>query len=157
MARKTFNDKLHGSRDLPKVIIVEDEAEAKRLGGHTMIIPSPLQYDAVMKLIPKGKVVTATEIRAFLAKRGNADFACPLATGIFVNIVANASRERENDGSGDATPYWRTLKKDGELNEKYPDGIDGHRLLLELEGHEIIQKGKRYFVKDYQKVIYDLG
>lgn len=29
----------------------------------------------------------------------------------------------------------KTLKKDGELNEKYPDGIDGQKMLLEMEGH----------------------
>lgn len=51
----------------------------------------------------------------------------------------------------DETPYWRTLKKDGELNEKYPEGIDNQRMLLVTEGHSVIQRGKRYFVKDYEK------
>jgi alkylated DNA nucleotide flippase Atl1 len=55
----------------------------------------------------------------------------------------------------DETPYWRTLKKDGELNEKYPGGIDAQKLQLEMEGHAIIQKGKRYFVKDYKDKFYD--
>lgn len=50
----------------------------------------------------------------------------------------------------DDTPYWRTLKKDGELNEKYPEGIDGQKFRLEMEGHTVIQKGKRYFVKDFK-------
>ena len=76
--------------------------------------------------------------------------------GIFINVVANASKERELEGDKDLVPYWRTLKKDGELNEKYPDGIDGQKLLLELEGHEVIKKGKRYFVKDYQDKLYKI-
>jgi alkylated DNA nucleotide flippase Atl1 len=56
----------------------------------------------------------------------------------------------------DETPYWRTLKKDGELNEKYPDGIEGQKALLEAEGHTIIQKGKKYFVQDYADQLCDL-
>lgn len=67
--------------------------------------------------------------------------------------MAHASSERVLD----ETPYWRTLKKDGELNEKYPEGIDGQKQRLESEGHVIIQKGKRLFVKDYIKYMLDLS
>ena len=41
----------------------------------------------------------------------------------------------------DQTPYWRTLKKAGELNKKYPEGIDGQKFQLEMEGHTIICEG----------------
>ena len=50
--------------------------------------------------------------------------------------------------------YWRTLKANGELNAKYPNGIEGQKEKLEAEGHTIIQKGRkniRYYVKDYDK------
>lgn len=57
----------------------------------------------------------------------------------------------------DETPFWRTLKNDGELNEKYPEGIDGQKLRLEMEGHTIIQKGKRYFVKDYKDKLFEIN
>jgi alkylated DNA nucleotide flippase Atl1 len=75
-----------------------------------------------------------------------------LTAGIFINIVAKASEERDSD----ETPYWRTLKKDGELNEKYPGGIDAQKARLEMEGHTVIQKGKRYFVKDYESKLAEL-
>lgn len=45
-----------------------------------------------------------------------ADFTEPITAGIFVSIVAWASYQR----SEDETPYWRTLKANGELNAKYP-------------------------------------
>ena len=48
------------------------------------------------------------------------------------------------------------MKKDGELNEKYPEGIDGQKLRLEMEGHTIIQKGKRYFVESYEEKLFEL-
>lgn len=157
MAKKTYNEKLNNVKDLPKVEFVGfDNAMAKRFGGGNMLIAAPVEYDEVMKRIPAGKLITSDEIRAFLAKKHQADFTCQLTAGIFINIAANASREREAEGKGNPTPYWRTLKKGGELNEKYPGGIDRQKLLLEMEGHEIVGKGKRYFVKDYEKALYAL-
>ena len=157
MAKKTFNEKLHNAGDLPRVEFVGDDSKmALRFGGGNMLIAAPLEYDEIMRHIPEGKVITSTEIREFLAEKHHADFTCQLTAGIFINIVANASRERELAGSEDLVPFWRTLKKDGELNEKYPDGIDGQKMLLETEGQEIIKKGKRYFVKEYQKSLYKL-
>lgn len=157
MSKKSFNEKLHNSKDLPKVQFVGfDDKMAKRFGSGNMLIAAPIEYDEVMKKIPRSKLITSDEIRAFLAKKHQADFTCQLTAGIFINIAANASQERENLGSSDITPYWRTLKKGGELNEKYPGGIDQHKFLLESEGHEIIKKGKRYFVKDYEKALHQL-
>ena len=157
MARKTFNEKLNNAGDLPKVEFVGyDSKMVERFGGGNMLIAAPLEYNEIMRQIPEAKVITSKEIRAFLAKKHNADFTCQLTAGIFINVVANASKERELEGKKDLVPYWRTLKKDGELNEKYPDGIDGQKLLLELEGHIVIKKGKRYFVKDYQNKLHEI-
>jgi hypothetical protein len=101
-----------------------------------------------MKSVPHGKLITTDRLRDHLAKKHGADFTCPLTCGIFVNVSAYASVERRGS---DETPWWRTLKKDGELSEKYPEGIDGQKLRLEMEGHTVIQKGKRFFVKDYEQ------
>ncbi len=152
MARKSFNEKLHDSKDMPKVIEVTDPKAVMRFGGTKMLIAPPLAYDEIMKKVPHGKVLTADYIRDYLAKKHDADYTCPLTAGIFMNIAAKASVERGTE----ETPYWRTLKKDGELNEKYPSGIDGQKNFLEMEGHEIIQKGKRYFVKDYADKLLEL-
>lgn len=158
MAKKTYNEKLVTDTDLPRVEFVQgDGTMAKRFGTGNMLIAAPMEYNELMKQVPRGKLVTTTQLRETLAKKHGADFTCPLTCGIFVNIVANASREREQSGEGDPVPYWRTLKKDGELCEKYPDGIDGHKLMLEMEGFEILKKGKRYFVKDYEKHLLDVA
>jgi len=152
MARKTFNEKLKDSKDMPKIVEVTDPAAVARYGGTKMLIAPPLFYDEIMKKVPSGKLLTADMIRDYLAKKHGADYTCPLTAGIFVNIAAHASAERDTD----ETPYWRTLKKDGELNEKYPEGIEGQSLRLEMEGHTVIQKGKKYFVKDYQDKLFKL-
>ena len=101
-------------------------------------------------------VTTVGEIREYFAKQSGADFTEPITAGIFVSIAAWASHQR----SGDETPYWRTLKANGELNEKYPGGIESQKEKLEAEGHTIIAKGRkniRYYVKDYEKVLFALG
>ncbi|MEA5095689.1 hypothetical protein SDC9_104960 [bioreactor metagenome] len=152
MTKKSFNEKLHDSKDMPKVIEITDPKTISMYRGTKMLIAPPIAYDEIMRRVPYGKLITADYVRNYLARKHNADFTCPLTAGIFMNIAARASVERKID----ETPYWRTLKKDGELNEKYPDGIDNQRMLLEMEGHTIIQKGKRYFVKDYEKNLFVL-
>jgi Predicted methylated DNA-protein cysteine methyltransferase len=75
--------------------------------------------------------------------------------GIFVSIVAWASFQRDNDN----TPYWRTLRANGELNAKYPGGIKAQKEMLEKEGHTIIRKGRkniRYYVEGYEKALIHL-
>jgi alkylated DNA nucleotide flippase Atl1 len=120
--------------------------------GQKMLVAEPMAYNDVMAKIPRGKLTTTEEVRAYLAKKAGADFTCWLTGGIFTNLVANAAVER-----GDDLPWWRTLKKKGELNEKYPGGIGAQKQLLEKEGHEVVQKGKRYFVENYEAKLADLG
>jgi hypothetical protein len=79
---------------------------------------------------------------------------CPLTTGIFAWLAANAADEAANEGAKRITPYWRTLKSGGELNPKYPGGIEAQKAQLRAEGHKITQRGKRYFVTDFDKALY---
>lgn len=137
---------------MPRVEIV-DGIFGERQGGPRMLLAPALAYDEIMKRIPKGRLITSDRIRAHLAKQHNADWTCGLTGGIFINTSAHASVERNGVNE---TPWWRTLKKDGELNEKFPDGLNGHKLLLEMEGHKVIQKGKRYFVKNHQEKLFDI-
>jgi hypothetical protein len=152
MVKKSFNQKLQDSKDLPKNAKITDPRAISMYGGTKLLIAPPLAYDKIMKQVPEGKLITSDYIRSYLAKKHGADNTCPLTAGIFINIAAKASAERGID----ETPYWRTLKKDGELNEKYPEGIDGQRFRLAMEGHTVIQKGKRYFVKDYRDSFFEL-
>ena len=153
MPKKTYNEKLNSPHGLPKIEDLSGKPEAmKQLGGSKMLVASPLQYNEVMAKIPEGKVITADRIRAYLAKQAGADVTCAMTAGLFMNICAHASVERDKD----KIPYWRSLKSKGELNEKYPDGIDGQKLHLEMEGHTVVQKGKRYFVQGYEEVLTEL-
>jgi alkylated DNA nucleotide flippase Atl1 len=151
MAKKTFNEKLNHAGDLPKVVKIDNPRFIEIYKAKTMVIPAPIEYDALMKKVPKGKLITVDRMMAHMAKKHNAGCTCPMTAGIFVNVTAHASEER---GGNKETPWWRTLKKGGLLNEKFPDGIDGQKVRLEAEGHTIIQKGKKFFVEDYEKKVY---
>ena len=152
---KDFNAMLRDSKDMPKIQIITDRKSIEKYGGNKMYFAPPFAYDRVMKRVPYGRVTTVGEIREYFAKQSGADFTEPITAGIFVSIAAWASHQR----SGDETPYWRTLKANGELNEKYPGGIESQKEKLEAEGHTIISKGRkniRYYVKDYKMALYDL-
>ena len=153
--KKDFNAMLNDSKDMPKFQVITDEKSIEKYGGDRMYFAPPIDYDRVMRLVPYGKLLTVGVIREHFAKASGADFTEPITAGIFVSIVAWASFQRKND----KTPYWRTLKANGELNAKYPGGIEAQQEMLEKEGHTVIQKGRkniRYYVKDYENALYSL-
>ena len=153
--KKDFNAMLNDSKDMPKFQTITDEKSIKKYGGSRMYFAPPMDYDRVMKRVPRGKVITVGEIREYFAKLNGADFTEPITAGIFVSIAAWASYQRTED----ETPWWRTLKANGELNPKYPGGVVAQKEKLEAEGHTIVQKGRtniRYFVKDYEKFLFEL-
>ncbi|KPL03184.1 MAG: hypothetical protein AMJ90_03870 [candidate division Zixibacteria bacterium SM23_73_2] len=153
--RISWQKKLKDSKDLPKVIVIDDKM-SKRWGTGTCVIPAPLEVDEIMKKVPKSKLITINEIRQILAKKHKATIGCPITTGIFAWIAANAADELAKEGKKRITPYWRTLKTGGILNEKYPGGIEGQKKLLENEGHKVLQKGKKHLVLDFEKYLAKL-
>ncbi|NIT03526.1 hypothetical protein GTO10_01120 [Candidatus Saccharibacteria bacterium] len=153
--RKTWTEKLHDSKDLPKVRKITSK-QAKYWGVGTIVIPKPLEVDELMRKVPKGRVTTINEIRETLAKKHGATIGCPITCGIFARIAAEAAEEQKAKGAKNTTAYWRTLRQGGEVNPKYPGGVEGQKRHLEAEGHNVVQKGERAFVADYQKILVSL-
>jgi hypothetical protein len=151
--KKSWREKLADDKGLPKVCEVSGKF-SKRFGEGTFVIPAPREVDALMKQVPKGRVVTINELRSALAKKHKTDFACPITTGIFSWIAAHAAAETETEGTKRVTPFWRTLKTGGEINPKYPGGVGIIAKRLCAEGHKIISKGKRTLVADYEKKLF---
>lgn len=153
--KPTWQEKLNDSKGYPKVEEIKGKM-SKKWGTGTVVIPAPIEVDQLMRKVPKGKLTTINEIRSALAVKHKATIGCPLTTGIFAWISAHAAEEQKQQGTADVTPYWRTLKTGGFLNEKYPGGVESQKQLLEQEGHTIIKKGNKYLVKDYLKAIIPL-
>ena len=148
--KKSWREKLADSKGLPKTGKIQGNMTT-RWGTGTMVIPAPIEVDEIMQKVPKGKLTTINEIRAALARKHKVDVGCPITTGIFAWIAAHAAQEAATDGARTITPYWRTLKTDGELNPKYPGGVPGLKRLLAAEGHRVVKKGRRFFVLDFHE------
>ena len=150
--RKSWREKLADSKGLPKVGHITGRM-TERWGTGTMVIPAPKEVDAIMQKVPKGKLITINEIRTRLAHEHGVDMACPITTGIFAWIAAHAAEEAAAAGKKRITPYWRTLKSGGELNGKYPGGIENLKRRLKAEGHTVVKRGKRHVVPDFEKTL----
>jgi alkylated DNA nucleotide flippase Atl1 len=154
--KKSWREKLADDKDLPKVVKITPDM-SQRWGTGTVVIPAPREVNEIMRSVPKGKLITINIIRERLAKKHGASIGCPITTGIFAGIAARAAAEDAAEGKKDITPYWRTLKVGGVLNEKYPGGVDAQAKRLREEGHTIEpdRSGKPKRVKDFEKVLVE--
>jgi len=145
--RKTWREKLEKEQE-PHVV---DDPR----GRGRMLIPRPLDVDALMRKIGRGRLATVEQVRERLAKDYDADFSCPMTTGIFIRIAAETAEEDLSKGAKQITPYWRVVKADGGLNEKLPGGVEAQAARLMEEGHSIEPgRGKKPpRVKDFKKAL----
>jgi len=158
--KKTWREKLADKQNLPKLLKLEKRFPCyhavHKMGaevGDEIVLVNPSEVIELMKKVPEGKLVTIVEICKNLAKRYKVKGCCSLTTGIFIMTAANAVEEEKKAHRDLDIPYWRTLKADGFLNEKFPGGAESHKALLENEGFKVTQKGKRYFVENYQRYL----
>ena len=153
--KKNWREKLATDNGLPKITVLDDKMPSK-WGRGRCVIPAPREVDALMRKVKPGKLITIACLRSALSAKHSTDMACPITTGIFAWIAAHAAEEGALAGEPKTTPWWRTLKSGGELNPKYPGGIEAVAERLRDEGHTVFQKGKRWFVKDYGKSLAKL-
>ncbi len=138
MARTAVDKRDHA--DPPRV---ETLTEAK--GNYPpgkMLISSPIEIDALVRRVPEGRVLTMAALRANLAKAHRADYTCPLTTGIFLRIVAEAAEEERAARGGVVAPYWRVVRDDGALIETLPGGTEAQARRLVAEDVTVLFLGK---------------
>ena len=155
--KKSWHEKLADKKGYPKILKLEKRFPCyntvHKMGaevGDEIVLVNPSEVVEVMKKVPKGKLVTIVEICKKIAKKHKVKACCSLTTGIFVMTAANAAEEAAKRAEDVTIPYWRTLKADGFLNEKYPSGAEAQKKKLENEGFHVIRKGKKYYVQNYQ-------
>ena len=140
--RTSWREKMDNP-DLPKIVSIPPKMQ-KRFGTGTLLIPSPREVDALIRTVSKGSLVTVSRMRELLAGKYSATATCPLTTGIFVRIAAEAAEEEAGAGKARITPYWRVVKDDGSLNPKFPGGVERRAERLRAEGHRILPaRGKQ--------------
>ena len=155
--KKSWQEKLADDKDLPRVVEITDSM-SKRWGTGTVVIPAPREVNEIMSRVPTGRLITVNQIREIVAKRHGATIGCPITTGIFISISARAAEEAAAEGKLDTTPYWRTIKSKGELNEKYPGGVEAQAAHLQAEGHTIDwgKTKKKPKVKDFDEALVEV-
>lgn len=124
--------------------------------GDLIVLVNASEILPIMAKVPKGKLITIREICQKIANKHKVKGCCSSTTGIYIMAIANAAVEEISEGNKSALakiPYWRTLKANGFLNEKYPGGFENHKKLLEKEGYKITARGKKYQVVDFDKYL----
>lgn len=153
-SRTSWREKLEKPQE-PK--IVDIPPKMSHFGKGTMLIPTPKLVDELIRKIPRGKLVTIGELRRKLAAEFATDVTCPLTTGIFVRIAAEAAEEARANGRQRLTPYWRVIKDDGRLNPKFPGGAEQQIRALHAEGFTFVRNGtKPPAVKQFERRLHTL-
>ena len=135
----------------PQDVIVDIPKTMEKFFGFTgkMLKPSPDTVASVIKKIPKGRVATLDTVCERLANNFKTEVACPATTEKSLCLAATESVEKNKH-----LPYWRVLKKSGELIRKFPNGIEGHAENLVKEGHKIVSTNKSKGVEGFESVLH---
>ena len=162
--KKSWQEKLADKKNLPKTLKLQRKFPCYNavhsMGadvGDDIVLVNPGEIVALMKQVPKGKLITLVEICKEVAQNHHVKGCCSLTTGIFIMTAAHATEEAAAEGKSLAIPYWRTLKTDGVLNDKYPGGALAQKKLLEQEGFTILKTGKKFMVKDFENYIEEVN
>jgi len=151
----TWREKLEKPQE-PRIVNVPPKMW--RSGTGMMLIPTPKLIDNLIRRVPKGRLVTVSELRRKLAADFFVDVTCPLTTGIFVRIVAEAAEEDRINGRKRISGYWRVIKDDGSLNPKFPGGVEQQSRYLRREGLAIVRNGhKPPKVKEFERRLITLN
>lgn len=131
---KTWAEKLNIDR---KPVIERAEKDFAGIkSGQMLLIPTPKLVDAYIRQIPKGKQVDVATIRKDLAAEYHAEVTCPLTTGIFIHIAAEAAYEQFEKGTpiNKITPFWRVISEKSPAAKKLTFGTKLLRELRKKEG-----------------------
>jgi len=110
--RKTWQEKLEDKPSFPKVLRLEKRFPCynavRKMGaevGDEIVLVNSSEVVAIMKQVPKGKLITIVEICKKIAGQHDVKGCCSLTTGIFIMTAANAVEETSKEGKSLDIPY----------------------------------------------------
>lgn len=131
--RKSWQEKLHVDK---KAEVKKNDVDFADIpAGSKMLIATPLIVEEYVRQIPKGHFTDVKQIRKDLAAEYKADYTCPVTTGIFLRIVAEAAYEEYEKWKpiSKITPFWRALSAKSPSAKKLSFGI---KFLLDQQKKE---------------------
>ncbi|MBW3468665.1 hypothetical protein [Arthrospiribacter ruber] len=135
MAKKSWIEKFKVDKK-PEVKRIE-KAFADIPENALMLIASPKIIADYLKQIPEGTSVDIKTIRKDLALEYHAEYTCPVTTGIFLRIVAEAAFEELQLGKSidEITPFWKAIPPNSSTAKKL---TFGQELLIEMREKDLI-------------------
>lgn len=118
MAKKTWKEKFVTNHE-PHIELI-DKQFADIPAGATMFIATPTLVADYLHQTPAGANIDTKKIRQDLAAANHAEYTCPVTTGIFLRIVAEAAMEDHANGvaKNKLTPFWRAIPPKAPIRKK---------------------------------------
>lgn len=122
--KKTWQQKLHNGTAAK--VEITDKKFADIPEGAKMLVPTPEMVDEYIRHIPEGVHTSLQQMRKDLAAENNADYCCPITSGIFLRIAAEASYEEYTAGKSikKIAPFWRMIDAKAPAAKKLTFGTD---------------------------------
>ncbi len=124
MSKKTWLEKLYQNKE-PQIKRI-DKSFVDIPKDSLMLIANPKIISNYIEKIPFGKQIQLKTLRNDLAIEYQADYTCPVTTGIFLRIIAEANYEKLNQGfsTQNITPFWRAIDPKSTLAKKLSFGAE---------------------------------
>ena len=114
-----------------KIVSIPEKME-KFYGKGTMLHPVPNDIEALIKKIPRGKVLSIDMLAKRLANDHGTDVTCPMRTG---NAIKKISKRYSAENLDRDLPFWRVIRKDNLVVKT--DNYEFWATQLEEEGFEL--------------------
>lgn len=107
--RKSWAEKMNPKATFKVEKTDKDFADVPQ--GSRLLIATPAIVDEYLKNIPEGTATSLQQMRKDLAAEFDADYTCPVTSGIFLRIVAENAYEQLQDGKPveSVAPFWRII------------------------------------------------
>lgn len=131
--RKSWKEKLLVDKKPELKTVLKKFADIP--AGSKMLIPTPRVVDDYIRHIPTGSTSTISKMRRDLAIEFGADYTCPVTSGIFLRIAAEAAFEdyQKVKSVKKITPFWRMIEPGSATAKKL---TFGQGLLNQLQRKE---------------------
>ncbi len=141
--RKTWHEKMHPG--FPCQVVVTQKKFADIPAGASMFVATPEIVSAYISNIPFGAFTSLQQMRKDLAAEHHADYCCPVTSGIFLRIVAEATWEDIEAGKTpeEVTPFWRMMDPKSPAAKKLTFGTDLLSTMQRKEGIVVLSAKAR--------------
>jgi alkylated DNA nucleotide flippase Atl1 len=125
------------------IATIEKHRERYFGGAGKMLLPCPATVAAQIRRIPEHQLMSKELLQAMLAEQFKVRVTCPFTTKKALQAIAQDTSQ--------SVPYWRVIKKNGELISYFPGGVEGHANCLRQEGFTIDTSGKAPKVQHFKE------